>query len=122
MTKFDGNKCYAHIEKMSVEIGPRVSGSEGERKTMEYVKEQFESYGLKTWVGEFDVDSDTMLKASLEITEPALGEMNSNPWLGCQDTPPEGVEREVIWIENLTEPEVGPHITDKIIIVGMGIF
>ena len=26
MTTFDGNKCYAHIEKMSVEIGPRVSG------------------------------------------------------------------------------------------------
>ena len=87
---------------------------------MEYVKAQFESYGLKTWVGEFDVDNDRMVKAELEITEPPLGEINANPYLGCQDTPPEGLEREVIWVENLTEPELGPHIEDKIIIVGLG--
>lgn len=117
--QFDGKKCYEHIHHLSVEIGPRVSGSEGERKAMEYVKSQFESYGLKTWVGEFAVDNDRILQATLEITEPALGRINANPFLGCQDTPPEGLEREVVWIENLTEPELGPHIEDKIIIVSM---
>ena len=121
MTKFDGKKSYAHIEKMSVEIGPRVSGTEGERQAMEYVKSQLESYGLKTWVGEFDVEDDRMVKAELEIIEPPLGKMNSNPWLGCLDTPPEGLERDVVWIENLNEPEIGPHIKDKIIIIGFGI-
>ena len=117
MNQFDGNKCYEHVRKMSLEIGPRVSGSEGERQAMEYVKAQFESYGLKTWVGEFDVDNDRIQQATLEITDPPLGVIQSNPYLGCQDTPPGGIEAEVVWVENLTEPELGPHIEGKIIIL-----
>jgi aminopeptidase YwaD len=119
MTQFDGKKCYEHIRKMSVEIGPRVSGTEGERATMEYVKSQFESYGLKTWVGEFDVDNDRKVKATLEITQPPLGIINSNPFLGYPDTPPEGLEADVVWVENLSEPDLGPHLEGKIAIVPM---
>ena len=121
MTQFDGKKCYDHIHHLSVEIGPRVSGTEGERKAMEYVRSQFESYGLKTWVGEFDVDNDRMLQGKLEIIEPPLGEIPSNPFLGCQDTPSDGLEAEVVWVENINEPEIGPHIEGKIIFVQMDI-
>jgi aminopeptidase YwaD len=121
VTQFDGSKCYEHIRKMSVEIGPRVSGTAGEQATMEYIKAQFESFGLKTWVGEFDVDNDRMVTAKLEITEPALGIISSNPFLGCQDTSPEGLETEVVWVENINEPEIGPHIEGKIVVVQMGL-
>jgi len=121
MTQFDGKKCYEHIHKLSVEIGPRISGTEGEYKAMEYVKSQFESYGLKTWVGEFDVEDDRMLQAKLEITDPPLGEIVSNPFLGCLDTPPEGLETDIIWVENINEPEIGPHIEGKIVFLQMGL-
>jgi aminopeptidase YwaD len=120
MTQFDGEKCYQHIHQLCVTIGPRVSGSEGERQAMEYVKAQFESYRLKTWVGEFDVDAYHRQEARLEITDPPLGEIPAGHILGCPDTPPGGLEAEVVWVESVNEPEIGPFLEGKIVMAEMG--
>ncbi len=41
---FDGNKAYAHVERV-VAIGPRPPGSDGIRKTQEYIRAQLQSFG-----------------------------------------------------------------------------
>src|SRR5690606_130960 len=45
--------------QLSVEIGPRVAGTEGEKKAAEYLKSQFQSLGYDTSIQEFAINNRT---------------------------------------------------------------
>lgn len=45
---FETQNCFEHIDKLSYEIGPRLAGTKRSDQAGEYIKRQFESYGLKT--------------------------------------------------------------------------
>ncbi|MFD2639096.1 M20/M25/M40 family metallo-hydrolase [Piscibacillus salipiscarius] len=52
------DNIYDHVSYLSEEIGPRGAGTEGELQTVEYLKEQFESYGYENvQVHEFTFNS-----------------------------------------------------------------
>jgi glutaminyl-peptide cyclotransferase len=42
---FDGNRAFEHLRQI-VAIGPRIAGSEGARKTRDYIKQQMSTLGL----------------------------------------------------------------------------
>ena len=118
--QFEGQRAYKHIQVLSEEIGPRVSGTEAERQAAEYVSRQFAEMGLKPQTLAFDLPSEQASAFKLEILEPALGEMLAYPLVGTPDTPPEGLTGEVVFAEYPQEPYVGPHIEGKIVILANG--
>ncbi len=46
MTNFKPKKAFEHIDKLSYEIGPRLSGSERSEQTKKYIESEFEDYEL----------------------------------------------------------------------------
>lgn len=53
MAEFEPRRAFEHIDKLAYEIGPRLAGTSGDRMAAEYIKKQFESYGLRPRVQEF---------------------------------------------------------------------
>jgi glutaminyl-peptide cyclotransferase len=50
---FDGNRAFEHLKQI-VAIGPRVAGSEGARKTRDYIKQRMSALGLTVTEQAFD--------------------------------------------------------------------
>ncbi|MDI6883602.1 MAG: M20/M25/M40 family metallo-hydrolase [Hadesarchaea archaeon] len=53
MAEFEPRRAFEHIDKLAYEIGPRLAGTRGDGMAADYIRKQFESYGLKTRVQEF---------------------------------------------------------------------
>ncbi|QCJ42549.1 M20/M25/M40 family metallo-hydrolase [Bacillus sp. S3] len=49
----NGAMAYEHMKYLAYEIGPRVAGTDNERKAEQYIKGQFERVGLETTVQDF---------------------------------------------------------------------
>jgi aminopeptidase YwaD len=120
LMQFDGERAYKHVEYLSTNIGARVSGTEGEKKAAEYVQSEFESNGLKTQVLSFEAQNEAAIAQKLEIIEPPLGEIPCLPLVGTPDTPQGGLSAELVFVEGLYEPQVGPHVEGKIVILVNG--
>ncbi|KUO42990.1 MAG: hypothetical protein APU95_02565 [Hadesarchaea archaeon YNP_N21] len=60
MGEFEPRRAFEHLDKLAYEIGPRLSGTRGERLAAEYIKEQFKSYGLKVEEEKFAFASSTL--------------------------------------------------------------
>ncbi|MFS0646423.1 M20/M25/M40 family metallo-hydrolase [Siminovitchia sp. 179-K 8D1 HS] len=54
---FDADRVMDYLRKLSVEIGPRVAGTEGEKKAAQYLKSQFESFGYDVSLQEFAINN-----------------------------------------------------------------
>lgn len=53
-----GSRLDAHLEELCVNIGPRWASSEGERRAVEYIRKQMDSFGLAdARLEEFDLDT-----------------------------------------------------------------
>ncbi|GAB5524281.1 MAG: M28 family peptidase [Roseivirga sp.] len=50
---FDADKAYAFVQKQ-VDFGPRVPNSKAHKETSVWLKEQFESFGAKVYMQEFE--------------------------------------------------------------------
>ncbi len=53
---FDGARAYAHVARL-VEIGPRPPGSDGIKRTQQYIQSELESYGCKVESDDFGADT-----------------------------------------------------------------
>jgi len=118
--QFDGQRAFRHVEYLSNTIGVRVSGTEGENLAAEYVRKEFESYGLKPQVLKFDALNEQATEFSLEILEPEMGEIPTLPLVGTPDTPLEGLTSGLVFVESLQDPYVGPHVKGKIVVLVNG--
>ncbi|GIN97243.1 hypothetical protein J6TS1_31130 [Siminovitchia terrae] len=74
-TVFDSDRVMDYLHQLSVEIGPRVAGTKGEKKAAEYLKNQFQSFGYETSIQEFSISNRTerTLKILNNNKELALG-------------------------------------------------
>jgi len=63
----------------SGEIGPRMKGSDGDKRAADYIRSYFESLGLEVWEQSFDVEYASLIDHKVEILEPPLGEIPSSP-------------------------------------------
>ena len=51
---FSGEKAFEYMEKLAVDIGPRPSGTETERKAAEWIMSEFKRLGYDARIEEFD--------------------------------------------------------------------
>lgn len=113
---FDSERAYDHIKYLSERIGPRVKGSDGDRRAGEYVRSCFEGLGLETKEQTFQVEYASLIGHKIEILDPPIGAIPAAPVLLTSDTPKEGVTGEVIYVEGSQEPQLGPRVADKIVL------
>jgi carboxypeptidase Q len=111
-------KAYSNLRELTT-IGPRLSGSEGAGKAIEWAKKKLESYGLDHvtlqpamvphWTrGDVELATATSKSKSVPLKVTALG-----PSVG---TPKEGVQAEVIEVHGLGEVEkLGKAVRGKIV-------
>ena len=56
--EFEGSRALEHVRVLAEEIGPRVSGTDAERQTADYLSAQLRSYGYDVEVMEFSFSGD----------------------------------------------------------------
>ncbi len=118
---FDGKRAYEHLRHLALDIPGRLGGSDGERHAADYIADYYRALGLEVRRQEFPVRSYDLLEKRLEILEPPLGEIACEAQWLMADTPAEGIEGELIFIENGNEEDMVPEISGKIAIVLGGI-
>ncbi|HET6323496.1 MAG TPA: M20/M25/M40 family metallo-hydrolase, partial [Planctomycetaceae bacterium] len=111
-------KAYANLRELTT-VGPRLSGSEGAAKGIEWAKRKLESYGfdhvalqpvmVPHWTrGDVEQASVTSTPHPIDLKVTALG-----PSVG---TPKEGVEAGVVEVQGLNEVEkLGEAVRGKIV-------
>lgn len=119
--QFDGARAYEHLRQLAVEIGGRLGGSAEEKRAAEYIEGYWRELGLTTWQQSFPVRTYGRGEARLEILDPPLGEVPCEMLYLTQDTPPEGVSGEILFIGSGDPEHVGPEIRGKIILVLRGL-
>ncbi len=68
-SEFDEDRAYAQLEALSVDIGERVSGTEGESAAAAYIADQFRGYGYEADVQSFDFDGERYGLSYVELPE-----------------------------------------------------
>lgn len=118
---FDGNRAYEHLHHLAVQIGGRLGGSPNERRAATYITECFRSLGLQTRWQEFPVQTYAEKEKLLEVLNPAIGEIPCEVMYLMANTPPEGIEGDLFFIDRGTEEEIGPQVEGKIVLVPDGV-
>ncbi len=71
-TEADGAMALAHIRKLSVEIGPRVAGTQSEIMARDYVEATLRSYGYDVTDDPFPFDASAYLPARVDVGMTAI--------------------------------------------------
>ena len=114
---FDCKKVYQIIKTLSVDIGPRFSGSSNCLKAGDYIESYFRNLNLQVSEQTFNVTTGALEEYKLEILVPAIGEIFCSPVYFLKDTPPEGLVGDVIYLENTETLESGSNIEGKIVLI-----
>ena len=101
--QISGLKALSNIRKLA-KIGYRFVGTKGDRESIEYMKGQFESYGLD--VKELPIRAPTFEEEKSELKILSTGEeLECVAPLFSPSTPPDGLEADVILVGDGTEED-----------------
>ena len=117
---FKGENAFNYLKHLTGNIGSRLAGTENEHKSAEYIKAKFEEFGLEAWLEEFPIRTYALNESKVTLLADSPREINHEIIGMAQDTPPEGIEGEIIYIENGVEEHITPDIKDKIVMVLLG--
>ncbi len=67
---FDAQRAVDHIRHLSVEIGPRVAGTDEEKQAAEYIKNEFERHGYEVSTQEFEIRDDQTSQNVIAVKKP----------------------------------------------------
>ncbi len=112
---FDGERAFAHLRHLAVEVGGRLGGSPEEKQAAAYIEAHFQGLGLSTRLQPFAVRTYGAVEARLEILDPPLGAIPCEMFYLSQDTPPEGAAGEVYFAGAGEREDIGPEWQGKIV-------
>ncbi len=96
--KLDTSYIYELTLKLAKE--PRFSGSKGEERARRIIIEELSSFGYKAFTESFEIEVFNIKRAYLEVTNPNHKEIECSGVGFSGSTGPEGVEGELIYVEN----------------------
>ncbi len=105
LADIDPWKMYHWDRYLSQDIGSRMSGTEGDRKAIEWVSDHFTSLGLKIQMDRFRTLSWDYGGVTFEVGSPLNTTFNSRAAYYSYPTPDGGVEGELVFVGNGTEEE-----------------
>ena len=108
-------EMYELDRYLSQEIGSRMSGTEGDRKAIEWVANYFTDQGLKVENDPFNTLSWDYRGTTFEVGPPLNLSLVSRPAYYSYATPEDGVEGELVFVGQGTEEEFSAaDVKDKI--------
>ncbi|MFD1708421.1 M28 family peptidase [Siminovitchia sediminis] len=94
--KIDKERIYQHVYNLSVDIGIRVAGTEGEMAAVHYIADQYRSMGLDVEIQPFEFQTyQSPTKVSLGVTNSELT-FAPRAFSYSPATPSEGVSGEIV--------------------------
>jgi hypothetical protein len=67
---FESERAMEHIHYLSVDIGPRVAGSDAEKQAADYIKNEFERLGYEVSKQEFDIRGGKTSENVIAVKKP----------------------------------------------------
>jgi hypothetical protein len=115
------NSSAMQILTELTEIGPRLAGSEAEKRAARWAQKHFEQLGFdKVWIENFPVEHGwTRGVEKAEVTSPLPQPLVVTALGGSVGTPPEGLEAEIALFKTYDEFLAAPtgSLTGKIVVV-----
>ena len=112
---FNGEKALEYVRGMTVEVGSRFAGTEGEKKGAEYLLGLFKSFGYDdAKLQPFPIDLYEVWDEKLVVE--GLGEVPCKGMLAATDCP-KGVTGELVYVETGDECDLPSDVKGKILIV-----
>ncbi len=105
IAKISLDEAWKHVVWLTENALPRMSGTPGEQKAVEYIKTTLESYGLPVTISEFDAHVSIPGEGQLRAILPESREIPCQAQ-GHSVCPPDGIEGELVYI--------GSNFVDKI--------
>ncbi|MFS0646417.1 M28 family peptidase [Siminovitchia sp. 179-K 8D1 HS] len=68
--QFSSERAMKHLQHLSVDIGPRVTGTEQERQAAQYIKSEFEKMGYDVSTQEFDIRGGQKSQNVIAVKKP----------------------------------------------------
>jgi len=68
----DGARAVAHVRALSVDVGPRLAGTPGELRAIEYIRAELTRYGYDVSVQDFPFDASSYLPARIDVSGTAF--------------------------------------------------
>ncbi|MGA2625672.1 MAG: M28 family peptidase [Candidatus Bathyarchaeia archaeon] len=110
------DKLMSHVHEISKYV--RMSGSEDEAKSLEYVKKTLASYGFKVREYRFDAYIGEPKHTELVVLSPEAKTINGVTAALAPSTPADGVEAEIVYVGAGTESEIGRQdVRGKLVLV-----
>ena len=111
----DPKRLWKHMTVLCEDIGPRMAGSEGDRRAVEYISRHFERCGASVEVQEYPCPSWEHRETRLSILND--GESATLPALGTSFTLPCDVEGELDAVGTRWEIEYRGDLKDKVLVI-----
>ena len=115
--KIDPWKMYEWDRYLSQEIGTRMSGTQGDRKSIEWISGHFAAQGLKTDLDRFNTLSWEYRGTTFKIGPPLNRDLSSRAAYYSYPTPKGGIKGELVFAGKGTEEEfVAVDAKNKIVL------
>lgn len=95
----------------------RVSGSEEELKAANILADEIRSIGLEPVIDDFLVDDAIISKAKFEVLEPYYKEYEATAYKCCGNTPENGLEGELVYVDDGTTVVDAAKMKGKIVLI-----
>jgi Zn-dependent M28 family amino/carboxypeptidase len=98
----DQDLAYKLVESLTVEVGPRIAGSEADRRAVQWAVNNLQQLGYdKVWTEEFEMPGWTRGTASLEVVSPFPQPFVLTSLGGSVGTPAAGLTATVVMFESI---------------------
>ncbi|WP_337879079.1 M20/M25/M40 family metallo-hydrolase [Rheinheimera sp.] len=101
-TVLNQDLAYQLVESLTTEIGPRIAGSEADRRAADWAVRHFKALGYdKVWTEAFEMPGWTRGQASLEVVSPFPQPLVLTSLGGSIGTPAHGISAEVVMFDSI---------------------
>jgi acetylornithine deacetylase/succinyl-diaminopimelate desuccinylase-like protein len=99
------------ITSLTTEVGPRLAGTDAEKRAAEWAKKLFEKHGFdKVWIENFPLSNGWVRGVEkAEVTSPSPQPLVVTALGGSVATPPEGIEAEIALFKTFSDLQAAPE-------------
>jgi len=109
------------LTDLTTEVGPRLAGSEAEKRAADWAKRRFEQLGFdRVWIESFPIEQGWERGIEMAgITSPSVQPLVISALGGSAATPPDGIEAEIALFKSYDDLLAAPNgsLTGKIAVV-----
>lgn len=106
----EANSAYGILESLTTEVGPRLAGSEGDRRAVAWASAKFQELGFdRVWTETITIPAWQRISAEAGTTAPWPQPMQVTSLGHSVATPKAGIEAEVVHFETLADLIAAPE-------------